>query len=83
MSDYHTHRLSLDGGQTCVEPSCTSPARHRCKHCHKAYCDMCVRVHKRYVLQEMNDIAKQVYIYISFIIIDCFISSLFRIFRWN
>ncbi|CAF0997230.1 unnamed protein product [Adineta ricciae] len=58
MSDYHAQRLSLDG-QTCVEPSCTSPARHRCKHCQKAYCDMCVRVHKRYVLQEMNDIAKQ------------------------
>jgi hypothetical protein len=59
MSDYHIHRSSLDG-QTCVEPSCTSLARHRCKHCHKAYCDMCVRVHKRYVLQEMSDIAKQV-----------------------
>ncbi|CAF0860297.1 unnamed protein product [Adineta steineri] len=58
MSDYHSHRLSLDG-QTCVEPSCTSPAKHRCKHCNKAYCDMCVRVHKRYVLQEMNDIARQ------------------------
>jgi len=62
MSDYHIHRSSLDG-QSCVEPSCTSPARHRCKHCHKAYCDMCVRVHKRYVLQEMSDIAKQVYIF--------------------
>jgi hypothetical protein len=24
---------------------------------------MCVRVHKRYVLQEMSDIAKQVYIF--------------------
>jgi hypothetical protein len=63
MSDYHINRSSLDG-QTCVEPSCTSQARHRCKHCHKAYCDMCVRVHKRYVLQEMSDIAKQVYRYL-------------------
>lgn len=59
MSDHPVQRLSLDG-QICVEPSCTSSARHRCKHCHKAYCDMCVRVHKRYVLQEMSDIAKQV-----------------------
>ncbi|CAF3938664.1 unnamed protein product [Rotaria magnacalcarata] len=58
MSDHPIHRLSLDG-QMCVEPSCTSVARHRCKHCQKAYCDMCVRVHKRYVLQEMSDIAKQ------------------------
>ncbi|CAF4545044.1 unnamed protein product [Rotaria sp. Silwood1] len=58
MSDHPIHRVSLDG-QICVEPSCTSKARHRCKHCHKAYCDMCVRVHKRYVLQEMSDIAKQ------------------------
>ncbi|CAF1330396.1 unnamed protein product [Rotaria sordida] len=58
MSDHPIQRLSLDG-QICVEPSCTSLARHRCKHCHKAYCDMCVRVHKRYVLQEMSDIAKQ------------------------
>lgn len=57
MSDHH--RSSLDG-QPCVELSCLAPARHRCKHCHKTYCDMCVRVHKRYVLQEMNDIAKQV-----------------------
>jgi len=56
MSDHH--RSSLDG-QPCVELSCLAPARHRCKHCHKTYCDMCVRVHKRYVLQEMNDIAKQ------------------------
>lgn len=59
MSDYHLHRSSLDG-QCCVEPSCTAPARHRCKHCQKTYCDMCVRVHKRYVFQEMSDIAKQV-----------------------
>jgi len=76
MSDYHMHRTSLDG-QTCVEPSCTSPARHRCKHCHKAYCDMCVRVHKRYVLQEMSDIAKQVYFSLIFIFV------LNKIFRWK
>jgi hypothetical protein len=77
MSDHHTHRSSLDG-QPCVEPSCISPARHRCKHCHKAYCDMCVRVHKRYVLQEMNDIAKQVN--------RCFVDTIlfyFLIFRWK
>ena len=60
MSDHYMPRLSLDG-QSCVEPSCTSPARHRCKHCHKVYCNMCVRVHKRYVFQEMSDIVKQVY----------------------
>lgn len=64
MSDYQLHRSSLDG-QSCVEPSCTAPARHRCKHCQKTYCDMCVRVHKRYVFQEMSDIAKQVYRSIS------------------
>ena len=77
MSDFHIHRSSLDG-QSCVEPSCTSPARHRCKHCHKGYCDMCVRVHKRYVLQEMSDIAKQVIIYNY-----NQLYILFLIFRWK